>query len=128
MKNIQEWLIAVTFVFVATSCATFDNIEAGLNSLVGRDITDAINVLGYPDGEREVVGKKVYTWHTSQFGSYSLPRTSYDTGYVGSVPFSYTATTYTTQIYHYQCNIDLIVEDGWQIISWQLAGNVGGCS
>jgi hypothetical protein len=115
-----------------SSCATFDNIKKGLSKLRGQHIQNAINVLGYPDRERTVAGRKIYSWHNKETGSYVTPHTNYNTGsaynpYLGSTSFNYTTTTYSTENYNHTCTIELVVDSSERIISSQYKGNVGGC-
>jgi hypothetical protein len=128
MRRLLALAIATVTAFSLGACTTFQDIENGLSGLVGKDISHAINKLGYPAGERSVAGKKIYVWSTQNSGSYVMPQTNYNTGYVGGMPVSYTTTGYTTHSYNYACTIEIIVNKADTIETWQYSGNVGGCS
>lgn len=67
-------------------CATFGQMERGLNSLQGQNIQTAFDVLGYPSGKQEFGSDMVYYWQVNSTGAVLLPQTSTTSGYVGMTP------------------------------------------
>jgi hypothetical protein len=124
--NLRTMFLFISFLVVA-NCSTFDDMKKGLDHLNGQHIRTAISYLGYPNSQRVVAERKIYTWHNEDSGSYTVPNTNYNTGYIDGVPFNYTTTTNSTHNYNYACTIDLIVDDNERIISWQYNGDAGGC-
>lgn len=112
--------------FVMTGCATFGQLEEGMNSLVGRSESEVFHVFGYPDGKQELGGSTVYVWGNNQNTTMFLPQTTSTTGYVGTTPVY--GTTITTQAIpmNFQCTIKVGVSSGI-VNTWQANGNLGGC-
>ncbi len=103
------------------------NMEEGLNALNGKPITTAVSVLGYPDGQQEFGGDKIYIWSRNFQSSYTLPQTATTTGYVGNTPVYGTTTYYQTHTANYSCKIKLAVGPDDRIKHWEYQGNPGGC-
>lgn len=113
---------------VLTGCATFSNLEDGLNGLVGRPEREAFRALGYPNTKEEFGNETVYVWGRRSSGTYYVPQTSTTTGYVGTKPV-YGTTTYNQPMsYDYNCTIKVIVDADRYIKTWEYDGNLGGCS
>src|SRR5262245_21294091 len=86
---------AATALALLLGCATtttWDDIDAGLTTLLGSHIDVAIKRIGsWPDSEQEVAGRKVYTWSTRKTDpGYSLPKIT--SGTVGGEWVSLTET------------------------------------
>ena len=93
-------------------------LRDGLDSLNGRNITDAIQKFGYPDQEREMFGKTIYTWGTQSTGTSSRPvMNAYGQIYA-----------YAPVSVSYNCKIEIVTADAGKIETWQLDGNRRGCS
>ena len=60
--NSARYLMLVLFISVTSGCASFGQMEDGLNSLMGRNEQDAFSVLGYPSGKQQFGGDTVYIW------------------------------------------------------------------
>ncbi|MDR8077848.1 hypothetical protein KPA96_19525 [Burkholderia cenocepacia] len=107
-------------------------MEKGLDALRNQPVSTAVQVLGYPAGEREVAGLKIVHWGRQQSGL--MPMTSFGQnsafGTVGATPFGYTGSSTSTQYVpmHFNCDIDLSIGPGGFIQGYQYAGNIGGCS
>jgi hypothetical protein len=108
-------------------CATFGQLEAGLNSLVGRTEKEAFNALGYPNSKQEFGGDTVYVWGRSNSGTIFIPQTATTTGYVGNRPV-YGSTTYNQPMtVNHNCTVKVITGSSGTIKSWDYEGNLGGC-
>jgi hypothetical protein len=104
----------------------FSGIRDGLDALKGYEISTAFQVLGYPNGEQTIYGKKVYIWSTSNSFTISTPQTSYGSGYIGNRPFSYQSTSYQDQQFNGYCTIRIFAFDD-RILGGDFEGNNGGC-
>ncbi|MBA5203093.1 hypothetical protein H2Y57_05250 [Pectobacterium aroidearum] len=102
-------------------------MDSGLNSLVGKDKSQAFRALGYPDQERQFGDETVYVWANSSTGValYSSPQTTYGT--VGKTQF-YSTTTQTNAIpVEYACKIQVATNSKGIITNYNYDGNMGGC-
>jgi hypothetical protein len=125
--GILKKLIAVTFFAIVTAgCATFGQLENGLNALVGRSDSEVFNVLGYPNGKQEFGADTVYVWGNSRNTTMFLPQTQTTTGYVGTTPVYGTTTTTQAIPMNFNCTIKVIVSSGL-VKTWEYDGNLGGC-
>jgi hypothetical protein len=97
--------------------------QGGLNTLVGKDIQTAFNVLGYPSAKQEFGSETVYTWSANSPGTYSVPRTSTTTGTIGTTPVYGTTTYYQDVPYTASCLIKIISAKNSRILSWEVQGN-----
>ena len=113
-------------MLLLSGCATFGQLEEGLNLLVGEDIQTAYNVIGYPSGKTELGKDTVYHWSHSSSGGMLLPNVRTTTGFIGNIPV-YAQTMNTQYIpVNYSCLIKLITSND-KITSWEYNGNLGGC-
>ncbi|MES0016154.1 hypothetical protein [Mesorhizobium sp. M0036] len=117
-------LIALT---VAAGCQTFENMDAGLTSLHGQPYQAAFDVLGFPDAENTIAGKRVFTWGSRNAGSYTVPTFNSSTAYVNGQPIYVQSQGTATETYDYHCKIDVIVGDSGVIEQTKYDGNIGGC-
>lgn len=122
MKLIAASLVA----FVTAGCATFGQLENGLNLLVGRSESEVFNALGYPDGKQEFGADTVYVWGNSRNTTMFLPQTQTTTGYVGTTRVYGTTTTTRAIPMNLSCTIKVIVSSGL-VKAWDYDGNLGGC-
>lgn len=118
------WLVAA---FVLAGCTSFSVLDKELPKLVGQPVDVAVNKLGFPNAERNIMGKKVYIWSTTQSGTSIVPTTSYSTAYIGTKPVSAQTTTYSTQDYTLSCTLRLIVDDKGVVRDYDYDGNNGAC-
>lgn len=117
--------IAATFL---TGCATFSDLENGLQTLVGKPFTTAVDVMGYPDGKMPIDSQTVYVWGNRSVGAYSMPQTAYTSGYVGNQYYTAQTQYNQTVYYDHQCEIKLVCDSSDTIITWQYRGNIAGCN
>lgn len=122
--------LKLMFCFIGlllTGCASFGDLERGLNALVDEDIDTAVSVLGYPDSKMDFKGQNIYIWSASRVGTVIMPSTAYTTGYVGMTP--YTAQTNYNQVSSYQanCMLKISCDSSDRITTWQYEGSVSGC-
>lgn len=118
---------APLFIFLS-ACATFGQMEKGLDALMGKSEQTSFSVLGYPSSKQEFGGDVVYTWFLNQSGTVFVPQTSTTTGYVGRTPI-YGTTTYTQAMpVNYSCVIKIIARTDGTLKTWEYNGNIGGCT
>ena len=110
-----------------TGCAG-QQIEAGMNQLVGQPVASLIAVLGYPDAEGSVAGRKVYVWGNQSQQTLILPETNYTTAFVGGQPVTLQNTQFVPTNLNFSCRIRAIVNDQDIIEAWDYRGNQGGCA
>ncbi|MCY0855751.1 hypothetical protein [Cupriavidus sp. D39] len=114
-----------------TACVTFGQMDDGLRKLSGRSIDDAISVLGYPDGERDIAGRHLYVWGNSSTSTVLMPQSQTTYGNVTSNRgyANYSSTSYSSVpvAINQRCEIILEVDYAKRITKWQYQGNLGGC-
>lgn len=110
-----------------TSCVTSEQIGAGVHSFEGKPYKVAFDALGYPDQERVIDGKRVFTWSNQNSGSYSVPTSSTATTFVGGRTITTTIQGTRTESYDYNCKVDMVVGSSGIIEKAQGEGNIGGC-
>ena len=117
------------------ACATFENIDYGLSQLKGQPVDRLIEIIGYPDADRTIAGRRLLIWNTDQDVTITTPVTTYNSGSAnvyGSGGYGYgtytgTSTTYVPSTVNYNCTITVEVDRHLRIIKHQLSGNIGGC-
>ena len=83
--------------------------------------------LGYPDGERQIMGDTIYIWSTSHNTSMPLVNTSNTTGMVGNVPVYGTTSSTQWVPMNFNCTVQFAVGPDSIIKGYKWSGNEGGC-
>ncbi len=68
MKHFYLGAMAVAGCVSLAACVSFANMDAGLQRLMGHDVHDAIDVIGYPTSQAEIAGDTVYDWYVQSNG------------------------------------------------------------
>lgn len=111
-----------------SGCATWGQLDEGLDSLINQPISTAIDRIGYPNSDQMIAGRKIYRWGNSQQSAMYVPTSSYTYGTVGAnTPYSATTTGGTYVPVNYNCSIALEVDANEIIRRYQYNGNLGGC-
>lgn len=105
---------------IFASCTTFEDIDAGLKNLYGKNINLLLAKIGYPNGQNEVAGRKLYIWDSRETISYATNVTSYGT-------YGGTTTTLVPIVTTYYCTIIVEVDRNETIVAAQFEGNIEGC-
>lgn len=127
MNKVRYFAFAI-FISAMAGCATFGQMEGGLNSLMGRSEQEAFSVLGYPSGKQQFGNDTVYIWEVSRSGTLLVPQTVTTYGSVGAIPI-YGTTTYNQAVHvNNNCLIKIAANSGGILINWEYDGNYGGCS
>jgi hypothetical protein len=126
-RNIIVTVVAV----ILSGCVTLDQFDRGLSALVGKPLTTATDVLGYPSGERNVAGMRLVQWgrSTSGYMPITTPVQTYGTVTTPSGYGLYNATSnQTTYVpFSYQCSVTLRVNSAGTVIGYSYDGGVSGC-
>lgn len=120
--------VAIVALTITLGGCMAQRMNDGLQSLVGHDIHDAIARIGYPDGQRQIMGDMIYVWGSSQNAVMPMTTTNYTTGMVGTTPMYGTATSTNFVPVNFNCSIQLATGQNGIIKNWQWSGNMGGCS
>lgn len=94
---------------------------------MGQNIRAAVAHLGYPDGQRTVMGDTVYVWSTSRNVAFPMTTTSTTTGMVGNTPVYGTTSSTNFVPMAFQCTVQIATNADGTIKSYQWEGNQGGC-
>lgn len=119
--------LTILLALFLSGCATFGQLERGLNFMMDKDESVAFEVLGYPTGKQESGSDTVYYWSVSRSGTLFMPGTSTTSGTVGTTPY-YGTTTYNQAVpVNYNCLIKLVSGPMGYLKHWEFDGNYGGC-
>lgn len=125
MKTILRIFIApLLLILAASACVSFAEMEEELEEFKGQHINVAVAKLGVPDGERVIVGRKIYVWARQETRTNTSPQTSSTHGLFGG---HHTTTTYSTQKYQESCKIELVVDDSDIVVSYSVDGDLQTC-
>lgn len=131
MKAMRGYIGAAAVAATLTGCVTFGQMNQGLDALVGQPLDTAVNVLGYPSGERTIAGRHLVQWGRSAQGFMPVVNTAQTFGTVaanrgwGSYSGTTTSTSYVPVSYN--CSITLQVDMTDRVSGYQYNGNIGGC-
>ena len=112
------------------------DIDDGLLAMRGMPVDNLIKILGYPDGETTVAGRRLLVWSTNRTVNTVTPVTNYTTSSAsayGSGGYAYgtgssTTTSYVPVSYNYNCTIRVEIDRSERIVGHDFQGNIGGCS
>lgn len=121
----MRWMIVCCFAFIY-GCAT-QILNDGLQGLVGEDIHEAFARLGYPDGQRTVLGDTIYIWSTNHNVAMPITTTTTTTGAVGTTPYYGTTTGMGFVPMAFMCTVQIATDENGRIKNYQWEGNQGGC-
>jgi TonB family protein len=131
----RHGLKVVALVFASlllSSCVTFDRINRGVNGLLGENIDDVVNTIGYPDDRRDFEGRTLYVWGNAQDLTLYMPQTVQTTGKIygtnGSAAYTSNTTYNVPTNLHFQCTLTLEVDSKGTVQRAQWSGNRGGCA
>ncbi|MGC1497815.1 MAG: hypothetical protein WA790_18570 [Sulfitobacter sp.] len=133
--NMLKRNIGVLCALLLSACTTFEDIDQGLSLLEGRPIDDLIGILGFPDGEQNIAGRKLVVWSSSQNVTTVTPVTNYSSGTANAYgtggyaygTYSGTTTSYVPSTVNYNCTIKVQIDRANRIVGHDFEGNIGGC-
>lgn len=114
-------------LLVLSGCVTTEDINAGVLTLEGKPYQYAFDRIGYPDMERKIAGKTVFTWVNRESGTYAVPDTETATAIVDGHIITTEIQTTRLESYNYHCKLDLIVNSGGIVERAESEGNLQGC-
>lgn len=126
--KMKKFIVLSFVASLLSGCATFGQMEEGLNALMGHKDETAFNVLGYPSGKQEFGSDILYIWGRNASGNLALPQTTTTYGNVGTTPFYGTSTSIQNVPYSYNCTIKLMANYQGILSHWEYDGNLGGCT
>ncbi len=123
---LKRMLFVALVPIALAGCASFEALDAGLNTLKGQNRDVAFARLGFPTDQKEIAGKDVFIWSTG--GIYSQPATYYggcSDRYGGIRSMSCVSTMPST--YSAYCEIRVIAEKSGTIVDTQRRGDAPTC-
>ena len=131
----QKYLILGLSLFLSACSTVRQDMDNGLSAMPDKHIDTLISKIGFPTGEREIAGRKLYVWDVNHTVSYALPTTSSTTGTMNTFglggnafgTYSGTTTNWIPQVSTYHCTINVEVDDADIILTVEYSGNSGGC-
>ena len=113
-------LLTLSLLALVYGCAV-STLKEGLPSFVGRNISEVVDVFGYPDAKIEMPNEDIYQWIDHVNTSMAIPTmsTSLVTSSTGELS---TETTYGTSSIPLegQCKISIAVNDEGIITNWEV--------
>jgi hypothetical protein len=123
----KKLVVLVVVAFTLSGCVS-QRMNEGLNNLMGQNIQVAVDRLGYPDGQRTMLGDTIYVWSASHNTMLPMSTTSMTSGSVGTLPVYGTTTNTSFVPANLNCTIQISTFPDKTIKSYQWSGNNGGCS
>ena len=120
-------IFAVAITTLSLGGCVSQHMNDGLQSLIGQDIHAVVARLGYPDGQRVMLGDKIYIWSSNHKVALPLTTMNTTTGSVGNVPVYGTTTNTTFVPMSFNCTIQIATDANDRIKSYQWSGNLEGC-
>lgn len=99
-----------------SGCASFDGVDATLQPLKGQSLDHAISVLGYPQEDKVIAGRRLVIWRSAR------ATTGLTVGQVGSQQVLVTSPAEA------RCEVTLEVDGGGVVRGGQYRGNSEGCA
>lgn len=129
MRTFQRPLLPIFYVCVTmlSGCVTTEDINAGVMTLEGKPYQYAFDRIGYPDMERKIAGRTVFTWVNQESGTYTVPDTETATAIVDGHLITTEIQTTRLESYNYHCKLDLVVNSGGIVERAESEGNLQGC-
>ncbi|MFI4985894.1 MAG: hypothetical protein ACHQF3_00475 [Alphaproteobacteria bacterium] len=123
----RQAVLALITVLCLTGCVA-QNINDGLNGLMGQNIQAAVARLGYPDAQRTMLGDTIYVWSSNHSAALPVTSTNTTVGTVGTMPVYGTTTSTEWVPVNYNCTIQIATDADGTMKHYQWSGNMGGCA
>jgi antitoxin component YwqK of YwqJK toxin-antitoxin module len=92
---------------------------------------ELVNAVGMPSEERVIMERRILTWYVENSGviPITLPTTSTATiyGYGGTTNVTITSSETTYHSFNYNCKLEAVVTDTYEVINIMWEGDVVGC-
>lgn len=127
----MRWAIVLLPAFLL-GCTTGQDIYDGMTQFRGQPIDNVVAVLGTPNDERMIAGRRYVIWSTDRNVSYTMPVTNYTSGSItasggGFATYGGTTTTQVPMISNYVCTLTVEVNNQYIVRDFSFDGNTGGC-
>ena len=128
MKNTQPILFSLILLTLTACAGGQQQFSEGYPRLVGKNVNQLVAVLGTPDSEQTIMGKKVYEWYNTAYGPGRGPvsGSSVFTGYAGiglGTTFGDAPTTVA-----YNCALKVVTARNGMITESGYRGAASGCT
>ena len=117
-------LLTGVYLLSTAGCASVSHMDAGLNALIGENVSTAIAVLGKPSKMEGIGRDTLYAWTARRTELRPETRTSESSS--GPMTYSIMRTIMNAQ-YEYYCNVRILVNSTSRITNTAHDGNRGGC-
>ena len=121
---LKHSLLTGVYLLSTAGCASVSHMDAGLNALIGENVSTAIAVLGKPSKMEGIGRDTLYAWTARR--TEVRPETRTSDSYAGPMMNSTVRTTMNMQ-YEYYCNVRILVNATGRITNTAHDGNRGGC-
>lgn len=118
-------VVAAALVTLA-GCAQ-QQIDKGLSAHVGQPVSTLIAKLNYPDRQTTISGQRAFIWGFDRPAEASIFTPTVPAGRVGR-PATLANNAMAMSPIDHACQIRVVVDDSYRIVSWDSRGNEGGCA
>jgi len=125
IKNLKLILFILS-LFILPACATLEEMDEGLNALIGQDYHTAFNILGYPSDVEKFDDTTLYIWTNNSADPVSLPQKSFNRGDANDKFYKGSSTSNKHNLPH-QCTVQLAVAPDGKIIRYHTRGALAAC-
>lgn len=119
MSSILKYIF--TFILLTSCSGGFGTMDRIMSSWEGSHIDEVISQWGYPHGEQNIAGKKIYFWDRNAM--LSLPSTTTSTAQVVGDTIIINSNTSGGGISSWSCRRTLALNDNNIVVSWGWSGN-----
>jgi len=106
--------------------ATLEEMDEGLNALIGQDYHTAFNILGYPSDVKKFDDTTLYIWNNNSADPVSVPQKSFNRGDANDKFYKGRSTSNKHNLPH-QCTVQLAVAPDGKIIRYHTRGILAAC-
>lgn len=122
-------------LLMVASCSTFEDIDEGVSRLYGQPVDNLIAIIGFPDQERTIAGRRLLVWSTTEQVTVFRPVTTRSSGraevesFRGEVQanFERDETSFVPVLETRECTIRVQVDPSERIVFHDLRGDLAGC-
>jgi len=120
-------LAPAAFALLALSGCAQQQIDKGLSAHVGQPVSTLIAKLNYPDRQATVAGRRAFIWGYDRPSEASVFTADSPAGRIGR-PATLASNTLAMAPVDHACQIRVIVDESYRVLSWDSQGNEGGCA
>ena len=125
----KQLLLCITAVSFLAGCITTEKVNAGFQTLAGKDISTVYPYIGHPDDVKSLTDdQKMFVWRHVASASIPMYTTQTTTGYdnYGNTYYG-TTSGMSSMAYAIQCEAKVVTDSNNRIISWSFNGDNDGC-